>query len=149
MRTSSSGFCCACMEQMVLRLYAAVRPIDEVDPKDEKVEIAKGESIILKAICLRPKSRPLDARWEIFDAEEEEAPDGSTVLRERKGKQLENVKMVDLPDGRAVYGAKVTASPGLYDIVLTISDPTPWVLEKERPGLQEQRRWRLRVREKG
>ncbi len=149
MRTSSSGFCCVCMEQMVLRLYASVRPIDEVEPKDEKVEIPKGDHIIFKAFTLRPKSKPLTAKWEIFDAAEEEAPDGSTVVRENKGKQLENVKMIDLPDGRGLYGAKVTAAPGLYDVVLTISDETPWVLVKERPGLSEKRTWRLRVRDKG
>jgi hypothetical protein len=136
------------MEQMVLHLYAAVRPIDEIDPKDEKIEIAKGESVILKATCLRPKSRPLDARWEITDVADSEAPDGSTVIREKKAKLLDNVRMVDLPDGRALYGAKVTASPGLYDITLTISDPTPWVQVKERPGLEEKRVWRLKVREK-
>ena len=62
---------------------------------------------------------------EPHDVADSEAPDGSTVVRENKGKQLENVKMIDLPDGRGLYGAKVTATPGLYDIVLTISDPTP------------------------
>ncbi|MGH7293558.1 MAG: M64 family metallopeptidase, partial [Polyangiaceae bacterium] len=39
MRTASSPFCCVCLEQMILRIYASVRPIDEVSPKDEKSEI--------------------------------------------------------------------------------------------------------------
>jgi len=148
MRTSSSPFCCVCMEQMVLHLYGAVRPIDEIEPKEAQQEVTSGESIVLKATCLRPKSRPLDALWEIAEAAESESPDGSTVVREKKGKRLDNVSQVDLPDGRTLYGAKVTATPGLYEITLTISDPTPWVQVADRSALSEKRVWRLRVRDK-
>jgi hypothetical protein len=148
MRTSSSGFCVACMEQMVVRLYGAVRPIDEVDPKDEALEVVKGESAVLKAVCLRPKSRPLDAVWTIGDVADSAAPDGSTVVVAKKAKRLENVSETDLPDGRRLYGAKVTATPGLYEVTLTVSDPTPWVAQKDRSALSEKRVWRLRVRDR-
>ena len=33
----------------------------------EKLEMAANESLVLKATCLRPKSRPLDHKWEIKD----------------------------------------------------------------------------------
>lgn len=154
MRTSGSPFCCVCMEQMVLRLYQTVRPIDEVDPKDEKLEMAANESLILKATCLKPKSRPLDHKWEIRDVgEQEENPDGTTVVRPSSQKaqkpEAKDDKDVDTPDGRHLYGCKLEKlKAGLYDVTLTVSDPTVWVQQKDRSALQESHTWRVRVRAK-
>jgi hypothetical protein len=153
MRTSSSPFCCVCMEQMVVRLYESVRPIDEVDPKDEKLEMAANESLVLKATCLRPKSRPLDHKWEIKDVgDAEQNPDGTTVVRggqKVKPPDPKDDKDVDTGDGRHIYGCKLEKmNSGLYDVTLTVSDPTVWVQQKDRGMLQESRTWRVRVREK-
>jgi hypothetical protein len=148
MRTAASNFCCACMEQMILRLYETVRPIDEVDPKDEKLEITADEKLVLKATCLRPKPprNPLDGKWEIRDVSASESPDGSTVVREEKAREIEG-KSVDLEDGRHLYGTQIkNLKPGLYDITFTVSDPTVWVHEKYRGALKESRTWRVRVR---
>jgi len=149
MRTSSSNFCCVCMEQMILRIYEQVRPIDEIDPKDEKVEITADEKLVLKATCLRPKAprAPLEGKWEIRDVSQSENPDGSTVVREEKARTIEG-KSVDLEDGRHLYGVQIKdLKPGLYDVSFTVSDPTIWVQQKDRSLLSETRTWRVRVRQ--
>ncbi|HVY61240.1 MAG TPA: M64 family metallopeptidase, partial [Planctomycetota bacterium] len=146
MRSSGSPYCCVCMEQMVLHLYDTVRPIDEVDPKEDEVECDKS-GIILKAFCLRPRSRALDATWDIRSlGDEEKQTEGTVVRASQKTKKIDRVDQRDQPDGRCLYGAKVVATPGLYEVTLTISDPTPWVALKERPGLSEKHVWKVRVR---
>lgn len=152
MRSAGSPFCCVCMERMIIRIYENVRPIDEVEPKDEKLEITADQPLDLFVTCLRPKSRPLDVKWEVKDVADTENPDGSTVVRDGKARVVEG-KSIDLvdPNGgpmRHKYGCRLkNLKPGLYDVTVTISDPTVWVLQKDRSMLEEKRTWRVRVRE--
>jgi hypothetical protein len=153
MRTSSSPFCCVCMEQMILRLYGSVRPIDEVDPKDEKIEVTASDKPEFKIVTLRPRSRPLDVKWEIVDVSESENPDGTTTVRGTKAQRLEG-KDTDLPSTdpalppRHLYGTKIfDPKPGLWEVRVTVSDPTVWVQQKDRSALEETHVWRMRVRD--
>lgn len=147
MRTATSRFCAVCMEQMVLRLYAAVNVIDDVHPRQEVVEVKASESPLFRVIGLRPRSRPLEAEFLLEAVVVQD--DGSTVVRraEVEPRRLRG-EGTDLPDGRFLYQARATGleSGQTYRLTVTLRDPTPWVALPDRSALEDRHVWRIVVR---
>jgi hypothetical protein len=143
MRTTGSRFCAPCMEQMVLGIYGATRPIDAVHPEEDVVSAGKADRPLFRVVALKPQTRPLEAEYVV-----EEVLDGSAVTGRREPMAPLKLKGegAELPDGRFVYGARARGlEPGRYTVTATLKDPTAWVAQPDRSRLEQSHTWQLVV----
>ena len=143
MRTSGSRFCPVCMEQMVLGIYGAIRPIDEVSPKDEEVTVKATEKPLFRIATLMPRSKPLSCEFILKRTVDET---GASVQREKEKPRSLKGEGVPLPDGRFGYAARATKlKPGRYTVTATVKDTTIWVAQADRSRLEQSHVWTLIV----
>ncbi|MHC4831778.1 MAG: M64 family metallopeptidase, partial [Planctomycetota bacterium] len=147
MRTSSSRFCAVCMEQMMLAIYRSVRPIDELQPEGDTIELKAGETLVLRVATLKPKSNYLDVDFTLLRTGDIDADD-STVTRGDEKPEPISRKWVTVPDGRAAYIAtQKKMKSGVYKAKVSVKDPTVWVQQKDRTSLSQTHTWTVRVSE--
>lgn len=160
MKTSSSHFCVVCMEQMILRLYQFVRPIDRIEPEDETVAMRTTDTLEWRLWPMKPASHFLDVRWylqEVADRDDRERPRRrsksrpGTKVATKKGQETpvkSSYRRYD-PEGRVVEVALIEGedlSPGRYRLRVEVKDPTPWVLKDDKGLLTQEHLWTIRVR---
>jgi hypothetical protein len=170
---SSERFCLVCQEQLVLRIYNYVDPIDSVVPDPQplrnKPPIAMGpEGLRFDAQVMRPSSHGLEVTWWVlpearFPTTGKESTPGARAKpnardRSRRGAL---VPITDEPHQRVrseldgKHSLTLTATdldPGKYLVVCRAKDTTklrgekwPWVMKDEKGLLESERTWWIQV----
>ncbi len=157
MRDLGSRFCPVCMEQMVLRLYRFVRPIDRTWPIEKTVKHAKGKPLDVRAAILAPRTHSLEATWRVETGTGtiEDGPSSSEGTRAKDSKDSKDTKASShtLKSKRIEDGPTEIESvtvPGKYlernmTVVLDVRDPTPWVVRDDEGLLKQTFRWKIEV----
>ena len=162
MKTASSHFCVVCMEQMVLKIYQFVRPIDKVEPEDKTIAMRTTDELQFRLWPMKPATHFLEVRWylqEIGGGDDREGPkrgakkkrEGTSVAeKERQARPVKSSYRRFDPGGRVVEIALIRGDkvrPGRYRLRAEVRDPTPWVLKDDAGLLTQEREWVIRVRE--
>lgn len=166
MRDVGSPFCAPCMEQMVLKLYRFVRPIDQVWPDEQELTLDE-EPLLLRVLVMKPRTHDLFVHWrrKTLSAApraatgEDEAGGPGTRTRPDGGVDVEATPEVKDLSGRLttdgvhfIHYIKLSPrdlEPGRYELSAEVWDPTPWVLEKHRGPLRQTRTWIVTVPPRG
>ena len=152
MRTSSAPFCGVCMEAMMKSIYKHVKPIDAVEPTEKNIVLYEFEVVDIKAYTLRPRTHHLDAKWKLHLLPsrngESETLDGERILTPTRVrlKKIYRHRMRDqrMLDGVLLRGQDLRA--GRHRLSVTVSDPTPWILNSARNTLAQTHEWFVDVR---
>ncbi|MFQ5655856.1 MAG: M64 family metallopeptidase, partial [Planctomycetota bacterium] len=153
MRTSGSRFCVVCMEVMVTRIYRRVRPIDRVEPDEERLSLEEGGQLLIKVWPMKPETHYLDATWTLLDLGSQlpKEPTGRTAVAKKKqeGSLYKRVFRTMDAEGRVLECAQLRAKDlhlGFYRLRLRLHDPTPWVLRDDGGLLTQTRDWMIEIR---
>jgi hypothetical protein len=147
----STAFCVVCMEVMVKKLYAHVRPIDRVEPEGDEIVLPSGDEREVRVWPLKPATRFLEASWSLLQLPDEEQPKkGPTVVVTKHTEQIFKTayRRMD-PDGRPVEAALLRARDFAggkrFRLRVEVRDPTPWVLEDGEGLLAQSREWVVKI----
>lgn len=174
--TMASGerFCLVCQEQLVLRIYAYVDPIDACTPdpqpnRSKDVLTVGPEPLTFDVQVMRPTSHALDVTWWIlpearFPSTGAGSTPGARALAAPKDRTRRGalVPITDEPfrapkgekDGKhtLTIGEK-DLEPGKYLVVCRAKDTTmlrgekwPWVMKDEAGLLESERAWWITVK---
>jgi pSer/pThr/pTyr-binding forkhead associated (FHA) protein len=151
MRTSSAPFCVVCMETMVKNIYKHVKPIDEVEPSKKKIDLYEFDVIDVRAFTLRPRTHYLKSSWKLHilpprDGDPIEPEEGAVRTPTRV--PLKKIYRHRIPDNRMLEGVLLRGldlKAGRYRLALTVSDPTPWILDSLRQTLAQTHQWIVQV----
>jgi hypothetical protein len=144
MRSSGMNFCVVCMEQMVIKIYESVRPIDRVEPSEPEIVVSNGEAREIRLWPMKPETRFLDVKWELFPLADEVATGPTGVAEEEKGELLRTVYRRYDAEKQVVEIALLRARDlkrKRYRLRVEVTDSTPWVLAAERDRLKDSREW--------
>jgi hypothetical protein len=155
------------MEQMVLKLYRFVRPIDQVWPEEQELTLA-DEPLLLRVLVMKPRTHDLLVHWRrktLAAAPRPETGEGDagedgpgTRTRPDGGAGADGGETT--PEVKDISGRLTTdgvhfihyiklsprdLEPGRYELSAEVWDPTPWVLEKHRDQLRQTRTWIVTV----
>ncbi|MFH0944994.1 MAG: tyrosine-protein phosphatase [Planctomycetota bacterium] len=172
-------FCPVCREQIVLRIYTVVDPIDSCDPphhvtqaEDRYAELlpplAAEPQMTFKVEVLKPKSHALEVRWWVLPEQSVPAfPDGpgdGYFFGDRKDRgplsPIESEPMAQTkPNRKGVHIFTLDTTRlerGRYRVICRVKDTTrmkgeklPWVLHDPHGLLESERGWWLDVKETG
>ncbi len=170
---SSERFCVVCQEQLVLRIYAYVDPIDSVVPEPQplrnKPPIVMGaDGLTFDVQVMRPTTHALEVTWWVLpEARFPSTGAGSTPGNRNKpgvrdrSRRGALVPITDEPHGRVhseldgKHSLKLTRKdlePGKYLVVCRAKDTTklrgdkwPWVMKDEKGVLESERAWWIQV----
>lgn len=153
MRNAASRMCVVCMEHMVLEIYRYVRPIERVEPSEERVALESRGRQIFKVWPMMPATHDLEARWFLKDLGSNEPvaekKTGGTRVRDKTpGEIFKRVLRYVDPQGRIVHAAEVRTSgleKGWYRLTVEVKDPTPWVIRDLEERLVQRREWLIQV----
>ena len=172
-------FCIVCREQIVLRIYTVVDPIDSCDPphhvtqaEDRFAEmlppLTAQPKMTFTVAVLKPKSHALEVRWWVFPEQSVPAfPDGpgdGYFFGDRNDRgaltPIESKPMAQTKaDRKGVHTFNLDAGKlerGRYRVICRVKDTTKlkgekyaWVRKDPRGLLESERGWWLDVKETG
>lgn len=169
---SGERFCVVCQEQLVLRIYAFVDPIDGTTPEPQphraREPLAVGpEGLEIAVQVMRPESHELEVTWWIlpearFPSTGGAVPGARTSAIKDRSRRGPLPAIADEPyvkprgesDGRHVLKLKhKDLEPGKYLVVCRAKDTTrirgekwPWVLRDTAGVLESERSWWIVVK---
>ena len=168
-------FCVVCREQIVLRIYAAVDPIDSCDPphhvtqaEDRFAEplppLRADSKLEFEVKVLKPESHALEVRWWVLDEQNVPAYPGGPGDGYFHGDRRDRGPLAEIaakpeartkPDRKGVHTFTLDAGRlerGRYRVICRVRDTTqqkgeklPWVLHDPRGVLESERGWWLDV----
>jgi tetratricopeptide (TPR) repeat protein len=170
---SSERFCVVCQEQLVLRIYDYVDPIDSVVPDPQPLRnkppiVMSAEGLTIDVHVMRPATHALEVTWWVLpEARFPTTGSGSTPGNRNKPGARDRsrrgalIPITDEPHGRprseldGKHRLKLTPTdlePGKYLVVCRAKDTTklrgekwPWVMKDEKGVLESERSWWIQV----
>lgn len=165
-------FCPVCREELVLRIYALVDPIDGCDPpahptlgkRGQTVEPDKTGVYRFEVQIMQPESHGLEVQWYLLNEQEVPAPAREEPLRDRRRRGVLNeITVKPVKSARSSRKRVQTYSwrpppdaSGRYRVICRVRDGAqpsgqarPWVLRDEYGLLESERGWWIDVPGRG
>jgi hypothetical protein len=143
MRDANSPVCVVCREATIKRVYECVRPIDENYQNTETVKIAGDKSVDIFVVPMKPTTHFLEVKWEAIP----KAREGDTTVA-TSGRALQGRRKTE-PGGKVIETltvSKAAVGTGLWEIVVTVHDPTEWVIHDPDGLLTQKMKWTVEIK---
>jgi hypothetical protein len=163
-------FCPVCREELVLRIYSLVDPIDGAEPEahafgSKDVLVLTGAPIEIQVRVMKPATHNLEVRWWVLPPERlpHSAAPGDSARddtgrrwfdrreRGRLTKIVDRPRMTSRNNPTGVHTLRLLRSEmeqGRYRVICRVRDTTrlrdeewPWVLKDEQGVLESERAW--------
>jgi hypothetical protein len=153
-------FCPVCREEILLRIYRYVDPIDDAEPKVTKPLRGKGP-FKFQVTLMKPKTHGLSITWYVLEGQNRIRPTGVGPFKDRQTRGRLQPIAIKPRKKRARTGRPVQSfkfekkklAAGTYQVVCRVEDRAkpsgqqhPWVLKDPKQLLWSERCWTVELR---
>ncbi len=154
-------FCPVCREELLLRIYRYVDPIDGSWPEEREVQVGTSGSQEFEVNLMQPKTHGLSVSWYVLDAQQKIRPTSAGPFQDRRRRgPLQTIEMGAKKSksrsrrSREMFKFAAKDLPaGSYQVVCRVIDQAKpsgqqhaWVLKDEKQLLRSERCWTVEVR---